>query len=197
MDYPAAKAYMLNKLKNELDRRLFYHGVHHTLDVLEVTKELCIAEKVNSHDTLLLKTAALYHDCGFIINNQEHEKLGCGIARESLRLYNYTADQIEQICGMIMATKIPQSPQNFLEEILCDADLDYLGRDDFYSIGRTLFEELRAFKILDDEQKWNRIQVSFLESHHFFTTTNIKRRAERKQCYLDELREIVASYEKN
>ena len=196
MDYPAAKAYILNKLKNELDRKLFYHGVHHTLDVLEVTKELCRFEKVNFEDTLLLKTAALYHDSGFIISNKEHEKLGCSIATESLSRFNYSDQEIEKICGMIMATKIPQSPKTKLEEILCDADLDYLGRDDFYSIGRTLFEELRAFNILTEEEAWNRIQVSFLESHHFFTPTNIKRRAQRKQHYLDELKAVVAGYEK-
>ena len=63
---------------------------------------------------------------------------------------------------MIMATKIPQSPRNGLEEIICDADLDYLGRDDFYEIGATLFEELKAYNVLQNEREWNRIQVKFL-----------------------------------
>ena len=58
----------------------------------------------------------------------------------------------EQICGMIMATKIPQSPKNYLEQILCDADLDYLGRDDFYDIGGTLFKELKTYNVLDTEE---------------------------------------------
>ena len=65
------------------------------------------------------------------------------MAREILPAYGLTRDQIDTICGMIMATRIPQSPSNQLERILCDADLDYLGRDDFYEIGGRLFEELR------------------------------------------------------
>ena len=35
------------------------------------------------------------------------------------------------------ATKIPQTPLTKLEEIICDADLDYLGREDFFEISRS------------------------------------------------------------
>ena len=169
MNYHAAKAFILDKLEQELSDQLTYHGLHHTLDVLYVTSELCYLEKISPYETLLLKTAALFHDSGFTVNNVEHEKLGCDIARKWLPQYGYTKIEIERICGMIMATKIPQSPQNFLEKIICDADLDYLGRDDFYEIGSTLFQELKAYNILTSEKDWNRLQVSFLENHTFFT----------------------------
>ncbi len=197
MNYHAAKAFILDKLDRELSDRLSYHGLHHTLDVLYITEELCYFEKVNPYDMMLLKTAALFHDSGFTINNKEHEQLGCQLAKAHLPLYDYTPMEIERICGMIMATKIPQSPQNRLEQILCDADLDYLGRDDFYTIGATLFEELKAYNVLQTEEAWNRLQVNFLEKHTFFTKTNLRRRARKKQLYLDELKKIVANYEKN
>ena len=95
-----------------------------------------------------------------------------------------------------MATKIPQSPKNKLEAIICDADLDYLGRDDFYDIGNTLFEELKAYNILQTEEAWNKLQVKFLENHSFFTNTNRRRRAPRKGKYLRELRALVKNYER-
>jgi hypothetical protein len=95
---------------------------------------------------------------------------------------------------MIMATKIPQSPQNLLEEILCDADLDYLGRNDFFPIGETLFEEMKTYHLIADEQTWNRLQVNFLTAHHYFTRTNKVIRESIKQNYLDKLRVLVASY---
>ena len=196
MNYTAAKTFILNKLEKELSDQLTYHGLHHTLDVLNITIALCDAEKISPYNRLLLKTAALFHDSGFTINNVEHEKIGCSIAREALPQFHYSAEDIEMICGMIMATKIPQSPQNHLEEIICDADLDYLGRDDFYPIGQTLFEELKMFKIIQEEEAWNRIQVDFLEKHHFFTATNIAKRKPGKEKYLIELKEIVAGYEK-
>ncbi len=195
MNYHAAKAFILDKLERELSEQLTYHGVHHTLDVLHITEDLCYLEKISPYATMLLKSAALFHDSGFTIDNKDHEALGCGIARMHLPNYGYTPSEIDQICGMIMATKIPQSPQNKLEMILCDADLDYLGREDFYDIGDTLFEELRAYQVLQSEQAWNRLQVKFLEHHHFFTPTNQRRRAPQKQSYLLELKQLVDSYD--
>ena len=196
MNYTAAKTFILNKLEKELSNQLTYHGIHHTLDVLYITMELCDAEKVSPYDRLLLKTAALFHDSGFTISNAEHEQLGCSIVQEFLPQFNYLPEDIETICGMIMATKIPQSPKNHLEEIICDADLDYLGRDDFYSIGHTLFQELKTYNVIQEEEAWNRIQVGFLEKHNFFTATNLARRKPVKEKYLMELKELVAGYEK-
>jgi len=197
MDYHAAKAYILDKLERELADHLTYHGLHHTLDVLYTTEELCYLERISPYDSLLLKTAALFHDSGFTISTSEHEDFGCRIARYCLPRFGYTQREIELICGMIMSTKIPQSPRNYLEKIICDADLDYLGRDDFYDIGATLFEELKASRFLQNEQDWNRLQVNFLEQHRFFTSTNRRRRSPRKRKYLKELKRIVASYEKS
>lgn len=194
MNYHGAKAFILDKLQYELSDQLTYHGIHHTLDVLYTTDELCYLEKISPYHTLLLKTAALFHDSGFTIGNLDHEALGCTLAKKHLPHYGYTVSQIEMICGMIMATKIPQTPRNFLEKILCDADLDYLGRDDFYDIGATLFQELKSYEVLQNEKDWNRIQVNFLEKHEFLTPTNVKRRAGRKQRYLNELKELVATY---
>ncbi len=197
MNYHAAKAFILDKLERELSEQLTYHGLHHTLDVLYTTEELCYYERVPPYEALLLKTAALFHDSGFTISNKEHEVLGCRLAEQYLPQYDYTPLEINRICSMIMATKIPQSPANTLEKILCDADLDYLGRDDFYSIGATLFEELKSHNVLQTEEAWNTLQVNFLEKHTFFTRTNRRRRTPHKQRYLEELRKIVAGYKKS
>ncbi|MEM1216569.1 MAG: HD domain-containing protein [Bacteroidota bacterium] len=148
MNYQAAKDFILEKLRTELADELYYHGLHHTLDVLAVTEELAELLDIAPHERVLLRTAALYHDAGFTVSATEHELRGCEIARAHLPGFGYRPADIERICGMITATKIPQSPQNQLEEILCDADLDYLGRDDFYPIGATLFDELHARKVI-------------------------------------------------
>jgi predicted metal-dependent HD superfamily phosphohydrolase len=197
MNYHAAKAFILDELENGLAEDLYYHGVHHTLDVLKVSEELCLLEKVSPYETMLVKTAALFHDSGFLMGNKMHEAQGCRLSQAYLPTYGYTDKEIDIICGMIMATKIPQSPQNYLESILCDADLDYLGRSDFYTIGRTLFEELKAYDVLHSEEAWNRLQVSFLKNHRFFTQTTIHRRDAGKARHLAALEEIVRTYEKN
>jgi predicted metal-dependent HD superfamily phosphohydrolase len=194
MNYHAAKAFIVDLLNGQLSSKLTYHGIHHTFDVLEVTEQLCLAEKVSTYETMLLKTAVLFHDSGFIYTSSEHEARGCDLAREVLPKYDYSDKEIDRVCGMIMATRIPQTPHNKLEEIICDADLDYLGRDDFYAIGATLFEELKAFGILDSKEKWNRIQLSFIGKHSYFTSTNRRRRGPKERYYLKELESIVAAY---
>jgi uncharacterized protein len=195
MDYRAAKLYILNKLRAELPDQLKYHGLHHTLDVLKMASELCDSEGVNGRDKVLVKTAALFHDAGFVKNKHTgHEAEGCLLVREYLPAFGYTEQDIDRICDMIMSTKIPQSPKTLLDQILCDADLDYLGREDFYKIGNTLYEELLEYHLIGDEQSWNKLQVSFLSAHKFHTQTNKTIREPVKRRYLEDLQELVASY---
>lgn len=188
MNYIAAKKFIIHKLQTELPTELYYHSLEHTLDVLAVTESLCKQENIAAYHTQLLKTAALFHDSGFTISHLEHEKLGCEIVRNNLPRFNYTPAEIGQICGMIMATKIPQTPLTDLERILSDADLDYLGRKDFHPIAHKLFLELKHKNPNFTESEWDSIQISFLENHHFFTYTNQQNRAPQKALYLTELR---------
>ena len=188
MNYSSVKAYILEKLEG-LPACLTYHGKHHTLDVLGVVERLCRAEYVSEYETTLLLTAALLHDSGFVDSPDNHEERGCALARLLLPQYGYKPQDIERICQMIMATKVPQSPKNHLESILCDADLDYLGRPDFHTIARTLYNELLAMGLLRSETEWNAMQIRFLESHRFFTRTNISEREALKKVHLEQLKQ--------
>ena len=195
MDYRAAKQFIIAKLRTELSDQLYYHGLHHMLDVLRTSTELCASEGVQGRDLTLVKTAALFHDAGFIKNKHAgHEAEGCILVRDILPDFGYLPEDVETICGMIMATKIPQSPRNLLEQIICDADLDYLGRNDFFPIGDTLFEEMKTYHLIGDEQAWNRLQVSFLSAHSFHTHTNRQLREPLKQQHLEQLKGLVATY---
>ncbi len=187
MRYQAAIEAMLERLRKDLPRNLFYHGIEHTLDVIDRVTSLGKAEGVYGKELELLRVAAAYHDAGFLINNRDHERLGCKLVRAELPDFGFTPQAIEAICGMIRATKIPQSPRNHLQEIICDADLDYLGRSDFYVIGKRLFKELAAYRILSTEEEWNQLQIRFLRSHQYWTKTNQELRAPQKSIFLQEL----------
>ena len=180
---------ILPRLKKELNPLLIYHNIEHTLDVLD--KALLIAKKEGIKDKkqlLLLKTAALYHDSGFIFIYKNHEDKGCEIVRKDLAEF-FTPDELNCICGMIMATKIPQTPHSHLEKIICDEDLDYLGRDDFEPISKNLYKEFIDFDILKKEVVWDRVQISFFESHHYFTQTSISLRQQMKSKHLQILKQ--------
>ncbi|MBX0292162.1 HD domain-containing protein [Hymenobacter sp. HSC-4F20] len=197
MDYPRAEAYLLHRLHHELPPSLTYHGPHHTLDVLAQAQALAAAEGLRDlEQLLLLRTAALYHDAGFLTTYQGHEAAGCEVVRQVLPGFGYSAAHIEVICTCIMATQVPQNPGAcLLARLLCDADLDYLGRSDFWPISRTLFEELRVRSPVADERAWNQIQVQFLTAHHYWTPSALHRRETEKQARLAEIQAWLAAPE--
>jgi len=193
MGFDKAKETIVHHLEQNLPSDLFYHGIHHTFDVFDAALVIAENEKIDSADDLtLLKTATLFHDSGFTIDSSKHEECGCDLAREILPACDYTDSQIDQICGMIMATKIPQQPLNLLERIICDADLDYLGRDDFFKIGDTLYQELKAFDKIKDVTQWNQLQISFLSNHQYHTEFSRGNREIKKQENLQEIQNILS-----
>ncbi len=180
MKFEALKDFITNRLKTELAPELLYHSFEHTMGVYETAIRYAQAEKITGEDLTLLLTAALFHDSGFLFQMNDHEEKSCEIALSILPEYDYSAGQIERICGMIRATRVPQQPQNHLEQILCDADLDYLGGEDYDRISNHLYDELKIAGIVKSEQQWVDIQIRFMENHHFHTASAKQWREEGK-----------------
>ncbi|WP_165836379.1 HD domain-containing protein [Taibaiella soli] len=174
----------MERLLEVLPPNLTYHSLEHTKDVYHSAERLAGLENISGEDLQILLTAVLFHDAGFLQQQKNHELIGCDLARKYLPDYDYNQDQIERICGMIMATKIPQTPANKLEMIICDADLDYFGRDDFFTVGNRLFDELRTLGTIHSENEWNLLQEDFLEHHRYFTESAKALRGDRKAEHL-------------
>jgi predicted metal-dependent HD superfamily phosphohydrolase len=158
-----------NRLEAELPEHVKYHTLQHTLDVLETSVMIGKEEQVSERDIMLLKIAALFHDTGYLVQRQEHEATSCRIFRSYADKTAIREEDKLEIEDLIMATKIPQTPKNHLAQVLCDADLDYLGRDDFKTISENLFLELQAYKEVKDREHWYSLQVWFLTKQMFFT----------------------------
>ncbi len=189
MNFKGACDYILNLLTSGLSKDLYYHNVDHAKDVYRAAETIARNEKIELHQLQLLLTAACYHDAGFLKVIKHHETESCKIANEILPSFGYSNDDIKSINSMIMATKIPQSPSNLLEEILADADLDYFGRDDFFIIGERLFQELKHQGTVENEKDWNTLQVVFLNEHTYFTNTSKMMRTQKKE---ENLKIIIA-----
>lgn len=187
MQYEKAHSFLLNKLENELPDHLTYHNATHTKNVIAAVEELSVAEEVTGDDLVLLRTAALFHDAGFLQDHKEHEKKSCVLAREMLPQFEYNTAQIESICTMIMATKLPQTPVNHLSKLLCDADLYYIGSDQYEANAERLYTEFTDLKIVSSKKEWEQKQIDFLAAHRFFTKTAIKNREQQKQNNLQQL----------
>ena len=182
---------VLDFLQENLSKDLHYHNYCHTIDVVNQTELIGIGEGVSDEHLLLLKTAALFHDAGHTIQSPNHEHYSTVIAREWLPKYSYSQNQIDTICEIIMATQLPPEPKNLLEKIICDSDLDYLGRADFIPGSNLLFEELKAQGIISDLNEWNKLQVKFLSAHQFFTDTSKRLREVNKQSQIDRIESLI------
>lgn len=178
-------------LNTQLSGKLFYHGIHHTQDVYHVVNQYIKRENIKTYEAKLLRIGALFHDIGFTVSNENHEERGVEIAKKYMTEYEFSEKDFQIVKGLIMATKIPQSPKNQLDKIICDADLDYLGREDFYPISNQLFEELKAFSVFKTMDEWNMAQIKFLEAHSYHTKFAKKNRQPEKEKRIVELKNMV------
>jgi uncharacterized protein len=181
------KDFVISLLKDNLPESYYYHNYKHTLYVRQTAVEIGMNENCTGEELELLNAAALWHDTGYIRTYKNHEEESCRLARQYLPEYGYSTTDIEKICGMIMATKIPQSPKNKLEEILADADLEYLGTESFNASTNDLYRELKFINPDLSPEIWNQIQISFLKNHHFFTTFCKENKEPLKLDYLNQL----------
>jgi class 3 adenylate cyclase/predicted metal-dependent HD superfamily phosphohydrolase len=186
------KAHVIAFLKANLSQKLKYHGLEHTIDVLKSVERYIVEENINNlKDQELLKIAALFHDSGFTKSYVDHEENSISIVKEIMPNFGYSTDDINVVTRLIRATKVPQNPQNQLEMILCDCDLDYLGRDDFNKTSKLLFEEWKNMDMINDIDTFNKRQIKFLESHSYFTDFAKNNRSIKKEQHLNKLKNNV------
>ncbi len=182
---------ILDRLENELPDYLYYHNVKHTVDVVTEVELIGWAEGLDDEGILMLKTAALFHDAGHTIDYDEHEYHGTEMVKKILPDYGYSEEQIEKICDIIMATKLPPQPKDIYQEIICDADLDYLGRSDMIPVSNTLFKELHEQNKIGTLNEWNKLQLKFISGHSYFTKTARSLREVNKQKQIERIRKLI------
>jgi uncharacterized protein len=148
----------------------------------------------------LIETAALYHDAGIIVEYFDHEIESANLAKKVLPDFGYTPDEIEYVSGLIMVTRLPQCPVLLAEKILCDADLDYLGREDFFihSFQLRLEWQVKGVKNMNLHD-WFNTQAAFLSEHQYFTNSASILRNDQKNKNLEEIMQLldhVSQYQK-
>jgi uncharacterized protein len=192
-DFERAKQLVFKQL-DALDPNLFYHGKHHTVDyVLPASLILSKEQGLTEEQTLIVKTAALFHDVGFLDQYEKNEPQGVERAKAALPDLGYSSEQIEEISKCIMATQLPQSPgENILAQIVCDSDLYHAGTNKYFLNSESLRLELCAVKSIQiSQRKWHEGNIKFLESHTYFTDAAKKLLQPIKEKNLQETKELL------
>lgn len=194
MDFSRAKEYIVNRLIKELSKDLYYHGAHHTFDVVKAARLIGNKEGVSNEDMLLLSIAAYFHDAGFLVKYHNNEVDAVAIVKEVLPDMGFSEDEIKTIEGIIMATHPEIEPETLLQKVMCDADHDYLGRNDYKKVSDNLRKELAVYEVAFEDEKWLEKQINYLRNkHRFYTETSIELRLENKMNHIKRMEELLNS----
>jgi uncharacterized protein len=192
MNLDAATSYAIKRLEPIEKTIYFYHNVYHALDVFKSVAAYGFSENVNGTELVLLKTAAIFHDIGIINSYDDHEEESVHIAYDILPCFDYNIGQIEVISQLIMATKMPTSPDNNLKKLICDADLDYIGRDDYFEISDRLRREWEAVGLKKySGNEWLEFQLDFLLTHDFHSQAARALRGEGKSINIIKIQKLL------
>ena len=157
-------------LSKQLSDDMTYHSINHTQDVVSSANEIAEKLELSKEELEILNIAAWFHDIGYTESSENHEVRGTKMAEEFLTLKDYPAEKTERVKGCILATRMPQNPQNNLEKIMCDADLMHLADNDYFKKADLLHQELQKTKLCTiPEDEWLQMNQEFLSNHCFFT----------------------------
>jgi predicted metal-dependent HD superfamily phosphohydrolase len=193
--------YIRDLFRNELPGGLKYHDANHTLHptkgVVAAANRIAISEKISEHDRELIIAAAYFHDSGYIREYGKNEPIAARMAGRILKLIGYKPDQIEKIQKMILATDLAVKPRTHVEKILCDADLDHFGREDFFEMDGKLREGRRIRGLdVNDDLKWYKGTLAVITSHQYYTESQKKLRDKEKQKNIERLLKKMEDIEK-
>ena len=193
--------YIRDLFRDELPDGIKYHDADHTLHptkgVVAVANSIAVSENISEHDRELLIAAAYFHDTGYIREYDKNEPIAARMAGRILKLIGYQPPVIEKIQKMILATDLAREPKTHIEKILCDADLDHLGRDDFFELDGKLREgrRIRGLDVSDDA-KWYKGTLKILKMHRFYTQSQKKLKEKEKQKNKKKLLKLLENIEK-
>jgi predicted metal-dependent HD superfamily phosphohydrolase len=192
MNFEAAKVYAFKRLRTEISSNYYYHNIRHTFDVWLAVVMLAPFEKIVGDDLILVQTAAIFHDLGMIDRYDCHEEESVRIATKVLPGFDYKPDQIKKVNRMILATQFLMLPKDNMERVICDADLDYLGRPDYFAVSHRLKKEWEILGIAKySPHKWNLFQEEFLQKHKYFTRAAQLSRNEGKEINIKKVKHLL------
>ena len=177
------------------DKNFYYHNINHIEEVVENSNKICSYLNLDSEEKEIILIAAWFHDSFYISSPENHESESANIAESFLIEHNYPKEKIDLVRGCILATKIPQSPKNIFEEILCDADLFHVGSELFFLRNELYKKEIKnQFNSKISDKEFIQNSISFFSAHKFLSNYAKEFLEEQKQQNIQKLKKQLESY---
>ena len=177
-----AESFVVKLFNDKLNSTFLYHNISHTQRVVEKTKDLAEAKKVTSENLDKLLVAAWFHDTGYINDAKNHEEESVKIVTLFLQENNIDVDFSNDVSKLILATKLENTPNTYLEKIIRDADCSHVGSKNYEEFSLLLQKEieLNCNKKIS-ELSWLEENITFLTTKHSFYTTEASIKWEKQK----------------
>lgn len=149
---------------------LVFHNLRFIKNVCTQTELISRAEGLGDEDNLLLRTAAIFLNVGYVLDYEKREEAVLQFIDEELPRFRYSESQIKIIKALVTSDYDPES-EDLKTRILHDANMDYLGRVDFIQRSTDLMEEMNRYNKQVTAEQWFAAQAKLLREHAFMTKT--------------------------
>lgn len=164
-----------------------FHDFEHTVQTVAAVRVIGEGFQLSDHDLTLLQLATWFHDTGYAQGPESHEERSCKNAEDFLR-GKISETDIVVVQGCIRATKVPQQPNNLLEQIICDADLSHLGMGIYWDrTGKLRQEFILTRDQIMSEQDWVDFELNFMLTHEYHTAVAQELFNKRKAKHIQQL----------
>jgi len=189
--------FVIRTLVKYLDPIYVYHGIYHTLEVVQNSKVIGFNSNLTPQEYENLIIAAWFHDTGFIEKNKGHEEVSAKIALNFLEKFHLNEENIAAIKNAILRTNIELDPVEKIDMVLRDADLAHLGKEDFVvkqELLRIEWENSLGQTYTDYE--WAQSNLKFLTWHQYYTEFAKKFYQPEKQANIDSFKLQIEMHDK-
>lgn len=189
-----AKAFVSGLLAGKLASWVTYHDLRHTEETVEACREIAAASGLSSPDTEIALLAAWFHDTGYTETAKGHEEVSAAIGGEWLRARKVPEERIAAVQACIRATELPQRPTTPAAKAVCDADIFFLGRGEFFTKNELLRREIeRREGIVFEDREWLERSLRFLEGQSYHTEYCRTSLTAGLRSNIERLREQIAA----
>lgn len=187
-----ASTWVFRHFTKKLSGEYYYHNFTHTAEVVDAVVRIGEASGLSGRDLEIVVLAAWFHDTGITEVYRHHEEQSAEFAARFLKKHNYDPDGIDAVRGCILVTDIKSEPTTLQEQVICDADLEHIGKKEFWARAEMLREEWAA--VIDEtysDEAWLRHQLEFLQSQQFHTEAARAWHQERLEKNRERLRHLL------
>lgn len=170
-----------------------FHTFEHAKAVVKACREIGAAAGLGAEELEVVTLAAWFHDVGYVEGIHGHEERSVAMATSFLRENGYPEERITLVAGCIRATKMPQNPENLLEQVLCDADIAHLASKRFLEsteLVRFEIEHNMGRKL--EEIEWLTMNIDFVENHQYHTDYARSKYAKQHASNIEALKRRLA-----